>query len=206
MAGRAEPPPASAIVLAGGRSSRMGTPKALLLFDGRPLIAHLVAALRTRFEEVVVVASPALALPALPARVVRDDVEYQGPVGGLVYGLRAVTHDLAFVSSCDAPFLNLDLVSCFLSRAEGHDVVVGRWQGRLQPLHAVYRASVLPQLEQQLARGELRPVSLFDRVRTLVLGEDEIRLIDPEGMSFLNMNTPEDYAQALQLWQRNMGK
>jgi molybdopterin converting factor small subunit len=77
---------------------------------------------------------------------------------------------------------------------------VPHWQGRFQPLHAVYRRSVLPLLEEQLARGELRPIYLFEKVRTLRIDEDEIRRFDPDGSSFFNMNTPEDYAEALKRW------
>ena len=93
---------ATAIVLAGGRSSRMGTPKALLLFDGEPLIVHVVATLRRLFAEVVVVAAPGQSLPSMPVTLVRDEVEYQGPVGGIYYGLtgsrwgRQLRHVLRF--------------------------------------------------------------------------------------------------------------
>jgi molybdopterin-guanine dinucleotide biosynthesis protein A len=191
---------ATAIVLAGGRSSRMGTPKALLPFDNEPLIVHIVAALRRLFADVVVVAAPGQELPAMPVTLVRDDVAYQGPVGGLCYGLRAAGGDVSFVISCDSAFLNFDLISHLLSQIPQHDVVVPHWQGRFQPLHAVYRRTVLPLLEDQLARGELRPVYLFDKVRTRRIDEDVIRRFDPDGLSFFNMNTPEDYAEALKRW------
>jgi molybdenum cofactor guanylyltransferase len=190
----------SAIVLAGGRSSRMGTPKALLPFDGEPLIVHVVATLRSLFDDVVVVAAPDQELPAMPVTLVRDDVAHQGPVGGICYGLRAARSEAAFVTSCDSAFLNADLIADLVSRIPDHDVVVPHWQGRFQPLHAVYRTSVWPLLEEQLARGELRPISLFDRVRTLQVEEEEVRRIDPEGWSFFNMNTPADYAEAVKLW------
>jgi molybdopterin-guanine dinucleotide biosynthesis protein A len=191
---------ATAIVLAGGKSSRMGTPKALLLFDGEPLIVHVVATLRRLFAEVVVVAAPGQDLPAMPVTLVRDDVAYQGPVGGICYGLRASGGDVSFVTACDSAFLSSRLISHLLSQIPQHDVVVPHWQGRLQPLHAVYRRSVLPLLEGQLARGELRPVFLFDKVPTRRIEEEEIRRFDPEGWSFFNMNTPEDYAEALKRW------
>jgi molybdenum cofactor guanylyltransferase len=191
---------AAAVVLAGGRSSRMGTPKAMLPFDGEPLIVHVVAALRRLFGEVVVVAAPGQDLPAMPVTLVRDDVAYQGPVGGLCYGLRAATRDVCFATSCDSAFLSSSLISHLVSRIPGHDVVVPRWEGRFQPLHASYRRSVLPLLEDQLSRSELRPVFLFDKVRTLTIEEDEIRRFDPEGSSFFNMNTPEDYEEALRRW------
>ncbi len=190
---------AAAIVLAGGKSSRMGTPKALLMFDDRPLIAHIVETLRSLFGEIVVVAAPGQDLPSMPVTLVRDEVAHQGPVGGIYYGLSAARADVGFVTSCDSAFLNIDLISHLVCCIADHDVVVPYWQGRFQPLHAVYRKSVAPLLAAQLARGELRPVQLFDRVRTRRIDEDAIRRLDPEGRSFFNMNTPEDYAEALRL-------
>lgn len=190
----------TAIVLAGGRSSRMGKPKALLIFDREPLIVHIVATLRRVCAEVVVVAAPGQDLPSMPVTLVRDDVAYQGPVGGLYYGLRATNGDVSFVTSCDSAFLSAGLISHLISQISEHDIVVPYWQGRFQPLHGVYRRSVLPLLEGQLARGELRPVYLFDKVRTRRIDEDEIRRFDPEGLSFFNMNTPEDYTEALKRW------
>jgi len=195
-------PDASAIVLAGGKSSRMGRPKASLLFDGEPLLVHIVRALSHQFSEIVVVAAPSQELPFVPAMVVRDQVAHQGPVGGLCYGLTATGSEVSFVTSCDVAFLNARLIWYLLSRIPDCDVVVPHWQQRLQPLHAVYRRSVLPLLEGQLERGELRPVHLFDRVRTCTVGEDEIRRFDPHGSSFLNMNTPADYQEALSRWER----
>lgn len=189
----------SAVVLAGGRSRRMGRPKALLPFGGQPLILHVVRRIRSLFPDIVVAAAPEQELPELPAALVCDDVAYQGPVGGMCRGLRACKGAGAFVTSCDLPFLNLSLVSHLASRLPGHDVVAPYWKGRLQPLHAVYRRGVLPLLEQQLRRGELRPVSLYDKVRTLEVDEDEVRAFDPEGLSFFNVNTPDDYARARSL-------
>jgi len=187
---------ATAVVLAGGRSSRMGKPKALLPFDNEPLIVHVVATLQRLFAEVVVVAAPGQELPAMPVTIVRDEVAHQGPVGGIYYGLTAAAPGISFVTSCDSAFLNPRLIAHLVSRMSQHDVVVPHWQGRLQPLHAVYRRSVLPLLEEQLARGELRPIYLFEKVRTLRIDEDEIRRFDPDGSSFVNRNTREDYAEA----------
>jgi molybdopterin-guanine dinucleotide biosynthesis protein A len=190
----------TAIVLAGGKSSRMGKPKALLPFDNEPIIVHIVSTLRRLFAEVVVVAAPGQELPAMPVTLVRDDVAHQGPVGGIYYGLTASREDVSFVTSCDSAFLNPRLIGHLVSQISDHDVVVPHWQGRFQPLHAVYRRSVLPLLEAQLARGELRPIYLFEKVRTLRVDEDEIRRFDPDGSSFFNMNSPEDYAEALKRW------
>ncbi len=193
---------ATAVVLTGGKSSRMGRPKALLPFDGEPLIVHIVRHLKRVFAETVVVAAPEQELPLLPVALVRDQVAYQGPVSGIYRGLKAATKEVCFVTSCDAPFLDLALISHLLSEISDCDVVVPFWQERFQPLHAVYRRSVAPLLHEQLERGELRPIFLYDKVRTRKVHEDEIRTLDPEGMSFLNMNSPADYDSALQLWRR----
>ena len=198
-------PDATAVILAGGKSSRMGRPKSLLLFDGEPLIVHIVRALKQMFAETIVVAAPEQELPDLPAILVRDEVAYQGPVGGIYYGLKATSGNFCFVTSCDVPFLNLALISHLASQMLNHDVAVPYWENRFQPLHAAYRTSVRPLLKEQLDRGELRPVYLFDKVRTRKIGEDEIRRFDPEGLSFFNMNTPDDYERALQRWEELNG-
>jgi molybdenum cofactor guanylyltransferase len=193
---------ATAVILAGGKSSRMGRPKALLPFHGEPLIAHIVRRLQRLFPDIVVVAAPEQELPRLPATLVRDEIAFQGPVSGIYHGLKASTKQICFVTSCDAPFLNLQLVAHLLSQISDWDVVVPYWQERFQPLHAVYRTSVLPLLKEQLDRGELRPISLYPRVRTREIHEDEIRRLDADGLSFLNMNSPADYEAALQLWSK----
>lgn len=193
---------ATAVVLTGGKSSRMGRPKALLPFDDEPLIAHVVRRLGRVFAETVVVAAPDQELPTLPVALVRDDVAYQGPVSGIYHGLRTATKEVCFVTSCDAPFLNLALISHLLAQISDWDVVVPFWQERFQPLHAIYRTSVAPLLKEQLERGELRPIFLYDKVRTRKIHEDEIRLLDPDGFSLLNMNSPADYDAALELWSK----
>lgn len=193
-------PDASAIILAGGKSSRMGRPKALLPFDGEPLIAHIARALRGLFDDLVVVAAAEQELPPLPATLVRDELAHQGPVAGIFYGLGAARAPVAFVTSCDAPFLNPTLITYLAAQISDCDVVVPFWQERFQPLHAVYRRSVAPLLGAQLERGELRPIALYDKVPTKRIDEAEIRRHDPEGLSFLNMNTPADYEEALARW------
>ena len=188
----------SGIVLAGGRSLRMGRCKAMLPFAGQPLISRVVERLRDVFEDVVVVAAVGQELPPMPAVVVRDTVSYQGPARGIQEGLRAVSGEAAFVAACDAAFLDAGVIAHLSSRLPGYDVVVPCWLGRCQPLHAVYRVSVLPVLSKLLDAGERRPAALFDRVRTCRVEAEEICQFDPEGASFWNVNTPEEYAEALE--------
>ena len=213
---------AAAVVLTGGKSSRMGRPKALLPFDGEPLIVHAVRRLESLFSEIIVVAAAGEQFielssllrcqpdqPKEPNKpkitLVRDQVAYQGPVAGIYYGLQEARGAIGFVTSCDVPFLNLRFISYLISQISDYDVVVPYWEERLQPLFAVYRREVAPLLKDQLDRGELRPISLYKKVRTREVAPDEIRRFDPEGLSFLNMNTPEDYQAALKRWREQRG-
>jgi molybdenum cofactor guanylyltransferase len=190
----------SAIILAGGESRRMGRPKAWLDFHGRPLLTHMVERLSTRFDEIVVVGAPGQELPETSARVVRDEVEGKGPVAGLAAGLRAVSRPLAFVTAVDAPLLRLGMVDLLLREMREDDAVVPEWDGELHPLCAVYRPSkVLPVFEEQLRMGKLRLKEIFTLVKTRRVIGPVLREVDPEGLSFLTMNYPDEYEIALEL-------
>jgi molybdenum cofactor guanylyltransferase len=188
------------VVLAGGQSSRMGRPKAWLPFHGQPMLARVLDRLAPLFAEQIVVRAPGQELPAVDARFVEDEEPGQGPVAGLAAGLAAVTCPLAFATSCDAPFIDPRVVAHLLERCQPpYAVVVPLWEGRPQPLHAVYRADTAPVLKQLLAAGRRRPVDLYKEVPTLELPEEEIRALDPNGLTFMNTNTPEDFQRALAL-------
>ena len=191
-----------AMILCGGRSSRMGRDKATLPFGDETLLERVLRKLAPVSARRMVVGRRAQALPELPGdvQVVFDEVPDQGPLGGLAPGLRAAADAVPawFVTSCDVPFVSPSLVSFLGDRlADDVDVVVPRVDGFLQPLTAVYRPEVLPALEALFKEGGRRPVHLFDRVRTQVVEEDELAHVDPELLSFLNCNRPEDYRAAL---------
>jgi molybdenum cofactor guanylyltransferase len=193
--------PASAIILAGGRSARMGQPKATLILGGVTLIERTVAELARAFVDIVVVAAPAaeaIELPALGAvTIVRDDDAYQGPVGALARGLRAARHELAFACSCDLPMLRMEVASWLISLiGERDDAVIPRVGERLQPLHALYRRRCADRLDAMLARGERRLRTIADAVNARIVSEAEYRRADAEALSCFNINTREDYARA----------
>lgn len=191
-----------AMILCGGRSSRMGRDKATLPFGDETLLERVLHRLWPVCVPRMVVGRRSQTLPTLPddVQVVFDEIEDQGPLGGLAPGLRAAEDGVSawFVTSCDVPFVSPSLVSFLAERlADDVDVVVPRVDGFLQPLTAVYRPTVLPELEALFAAGGRRPVHLFDRVRTRIVEEDELAHVDPELLSFLNCNRPEDYRAAL---------
>lgn len=178
----------------------MGTPKPWLEFAGRPLLAHLVERLGNVFPEVLVVAAPGQDLPETPARIVRDEHPGEGPLAGLEVGLREAGREFAFVTSCDVPFLDPALALLLLERVGEADVAAPEWRGRLHPLTAVYRASTYSHAASRLRAGHRRVMDLLDQLRVVRVSEEELHRLDPEGLSFFNMNTPADYERARALW------
>ena len=178
----------------------MGMSKALLPFDGEPLIVHLVNRIAPLFSELIVVGAPGQDLPKTRARIVRDEVAYQGPLAGIAYGLRSLAGPSAFVTSTDAGFLRRELVAHLISRLGGNEAVVPQWEGHLQPLVAVYSRRVLSPIEAQLAEGDFTLRHLLDRVKPLYVDESEIRRFDPDGESFISINTPMEYERAVARW------
>jgi molybdopterin-guanine dinucleotide biosynthesis protein A len=131
--------------------------------------------------------------------IVRDRRPDRGPLEGIAVGLASLSRrcELAFVTACDAPLLRPALVGRLVELAEGYDVAVPHVEGYDHPLSAVYRVSVLPHVESLLSAGRLRPVFLFDRVRTRRVAAAELMDLDPGLESLWNVNTPADYAAAL---------
>ena len=188
-----------ALVLCGGRSTRMGRDKATLPFGGEPLLARVVRLLAPAVEEVVVVARPGQDLPVLPVPVVvaRDEVADEGPLRGLAAGLRAARTDALYATATDVPLLRRAVVDLLFARLEGASVAVAEAEGFLHPLAAVYRRAVLPEVEALLAAGARRPADLFARVETVRVGEADLRAVDPALEALANLNTPEAYEAAL---------
>jgi molybdopterin-guanine dinucleotide biosynthesis protein A len=189
------------IVLCGGRSSRMGQPKAWLPFGGELMLPRVVRTLRGGVDPVVVVAAPGQDVPPLPAEVdvVRDEIEGKGPLGGLAAGLAALggRADAAYLSSCDVPFLKSEFVGRVVDLLADAAVAVPRVGDYFHPLAAAYRLSVRDEVLKLLAADRLRPVFLFDVVSTRVIEPHEIADVDPDFRSLRNLNTPTDYETAL---------
>jgi molybdenum cofactor guanylyltransferase len=191
---------AGGIVLAGGKSTRMGTSKALLPFGPETMLQRVVRILSSVVSPVVVVAAAGQELPDLPADVIltRDERAGRGPLEGLRAGLRALpaTVDRAYVTSCDVPLLVPGFVTEMLALSEGHHVAVMEIAGFPHPLSAIYRRATLPFIEDLLAQDKLRPVFLYEQVDTRKVQPEEITA-DPALQTLRNLNTREDYEQAL---------
>jgi molybdopterin-guanine dinucleotide biosynthesis protein A len=182
------------IVLAGGRSSRMGTPKAWLDWHGTTLLRRACGVLaRGAAGPVVVVRAPGQELPALPegVRVVEDAREGRGPLQGILAGLQAVDADVAFVASVDLPLLHPRFVAAVCRGAEGVDVAVPHVGGFRQPLAAAYRPALAPLVQELVDAGRMKPAFLFERCDTRWLET----LPHPE--SVRNLNALQDYEAAV---------
>jgi len=200
---------AAGIVLVGGRSSRMGTPKAALEWHGSTLLYRTAALLaRTLSGPVVVVAAPDQPLPRLPidVQVAHDPVEGRGPLQGIAVGLAAVTGraPVAFVASTDLPFLHPAFVLRVLRTLDCRDVDVALpvALGHRQPLAAGYRTDLAGPTAELLAGGGTRPGQLFERCRVRALDEAalladaDLARLDPDLDSVQNVNEPAAYAAA----------
>jgi molybdopterin-guanine dinucleotide biosynthesis protein A len=199
------------VVLAGGRSSRMGTSKAALEWHKSTLLrrtAGIVA--RAAGGPVVVVRALGQQLPALPSGVlvVDDPREGKGPVQGIAAGLAAMRGhaDIAFVSSTDMPFLHpafIRRVLRVLDESESTDVALPVARGFRQPLAAAYRVSLAEIAERLVKEDRLRPAFLFDECAVQELDDEALRndpvlaALDPDLDSVVNVNTPADYQAAV---------
>jgi molybdenum cofactor guanylyltransferase len=195
-----ENPAAGGIILCGGQSTRMGTPKALLPFGPETMLQRVVRIAHQVVSPIVVVAADDQPLPELPAAVIvtRDEQPLRGPLEALRAGLKALPSgiDCAYVTSCDVPLLETGFIRQMLEFANGHDIAVVEIGGFAHPLSAVYRRTVLPVVETLLASNRLRPAFLFELVHTRRVGPEQITA-DPELRTLRNLNTRDDYERAL---------
>lgn len=189
-----------ALILCGGRSVRMGRDKALLPFGDETLLQRVVRIMTPLVEEVLVVAHAEQTLPALPdhVRVLHDEVEDQGPLGGIQAGLRHANADALYATGCDVPFIQPALVELLFERLGEAQIAVADEGGFTHPLAAVYRRELHPVVERLLAEDRRRPLFLYGEVETVRVEEADLRRVDPELHSLANLNTPEAYVDALE--------
>ena len=199
---------ASGIILAGGRSRRLGRAKALEPFQGEPMIRRVISRLSQVTGDLVFVVNDqeqASALPitpdnvSLPYKTAVDLYPDGGSLGGIFTGLSAADSQWAFVVACDMPFLNVDLMNQMLSLRDNNDAVVPRTDGYPEPTHALYNKTCLPRMEKRLQNNDLKIARFFDEVTMCFIEEAEVRDIDKDLVSFFNVNTQDDLDRALAL-------
>jgi molybdopterin-guanine dinucleotide biosynthesis protein A len=179
------------VILAGGKSTRMGRDKALLPYQNQPLIQSVIEKMRSVFSRVVVSVAGERRLDDLKVEQIVDHYSEVGPLGGITSALEQEKRSI-FCVACDMPFLNSRLIE-FLCGLKGFDAVVPNCQDRLQVLHALYSYNMLPFFQDALRTGQFRISDSFPQANIQYVSDQEIRSLDPEGTSFHNLNTPSDY-------------
>lgn len=195
-------PPVSGIVVAGGRSRRLGQDKRRLKLwgeSGPTLLQHTVDLLASLCAEVIVVLNDPEEWPQLSARIVPDVYPDGGALGGIYSGLAAASHEHALTVAADMPLLNVDLLRWMLAQPRDYDVLApqlgqGRARNRLgvESLHAIYSRRCLESIARQLDAGNPQVIGFFPEVRVRLVEPPQIAPFDPAGDAFRNVNTPDD--------------
>ncbi|MCK5734681.1 MAG: molybdenum cofactor guanylyltransferase [Candidatus Latescibacteria bacterium] len=185
------------VVLAGGKSRRIGTDKALLPFGGSTLLGRAVEALQSVVEKVWVIADSTEGC-CLPGVAVKKDVRPNcGCLGGIYTGLLAAETVYSLILACDMPFVRPEFLSFLAAHAEGRDVVIPKTAKGYEPLCAVYSKACLKPILSRLEAGRFKVTDLLGQVRVRVVGEAEIGTIDLDGRMFTNINTWAEYEEAV---------
>jgi len=187
------------VIQAGGMSSRMGEDKALKIFLGKPLIQRVIERMIPIADEIIVTTNRPAEYTFLNLRLVPDLKPGRGALGGLYTAIASAAHPLVAVVACDMPFAS----QMFFEGArrlmvkEEADVVIAKTDEGYEPLHALYRRETcLPAIESAIDADQWKVIAWFPQVKVRVLTPDEIKPLDPAGLCFWNLNTPEEFAEA----------
>jgi molybdenum cofactor guanylyltransferase len=181
------------IILVGGKSRRMGRDKAFITWDGAPLFEKVLHIFRESFATVLLVGGDLERYGKYGERILPD--LYPGSaLGGLYTGLYHAASDYIFVASCDMPYPSAALLRYLCSLKDGYDCVVPETAQALEPLFAVYAKSALPAMLNLLQSGNFRIYDLYPQLRTRLVGVTELAPFAEGGRSFVNVNTPDDFA------------
>ena len=192
----------TSIILAGGKSSRLGRSKALQIIEGKSLIQRVVDRLAILSTEIIIVTAHGEAIPcssAVRIKTVADIYSVKGSLVGIYSGLIASSSLRAVVVGCDMPFLSVGLLEYMTQICSTFDVVVPRIKDKLEPLCAVYSKSCLVPIQELLEQNELMITKFFSVVKVKYVEEDEINSFDPEHLSFFNINSQDDLERAKKL-------
>lgn len=191
------PLPVTGLILSGGKSKRMGRPKAFLPYEGSTVIGHIVSEIKDLFSEIFIVANEVESFEDLGVDVVKDILPHRGPLGGILSGLMTSSNHYAFVMACDMPLIDRRLVRELISRRQDNDVVVLSHPQGIEPLFGVYSKNCIKPLEESLFAGNL---SVQDFLSGLKAGIYEWMPERPDADAlppFFNINTPQDYSRVI---------
>jgi len=196
------------VIQAGGQSSRMGEDKALKPFLGKPLIERVMDRLKPIADEIIVTTNRPADYKFLNARLISDLKPDRGALGGLYTAVASASHPFVAIVACDMPFASKSFFEngIRLMVEKEPDVVIarinddsGKKSGGYEPLHALYRKETcLPAIEDAINKDLWKVIAWFGKVNVHEITEDEMKIFDPTGLAFWNLNTPEEFAEAEQ--------
>ncbi len=203
-------PKISIAILSGGKSSRMGTDKALLPIEGRMMIEHIITQVKDVGDEVIVITNAPEQYKFLRLPIFTDVIPDKGALGGLYTAIDAATHPYTLVLACDMPFVNRDLLRYMISLAPEADAVVPKIaapdgekkkSGMAEPLRAIYSKTCLAPIRKCIDEDNLKMIAFFRDIKLRWVDEEEIRKFDPELVTFMNANTPEEFREIKEIWE-----
>lgn len=190
---------AAAIILSGGKSSRMGTNKALLKINEKTNIARISDRLKPLFDDIILVTNDLEQYEFLGLKIVSDQFPGMGPLAGVHAGLKASEYETNFIVACDMPFVSGELAQALVNKSSQYDAVIPVINGKQQPLFAVFQKRAAIEIEQCIKQERLRMKHLLDRLNVLYVTEKDLEVnssLDLERV-FFNMNHPNEYEEAL---------
>jgi molybdenum cofactor guanylyltransferase len=187
--------PVTGVIVAGGRASRMGgRDKAFAAVGGEPIAVRTVRLFRRLFPQVLVATNRPDRFRGLGVETVADVHPGCGPLAGIHAALLASRHPHVFVAACDMPGLDADVIRYLLGRIGASDAVVPRWDGDVEPLHAIYAARCLPAIETSLRAGRYAMRDFLAAIDVDYVSEADLRGVRGAAASLTNVNTPEELA------------
>ncbi len=185
----------TAIILAGGKSSRMGFDKAFIKIEGVPLIKRQISLLKRIFKKIIIVTNYPRKYRFKDIQVVTDIIKNRGPLSGIHAGLKASGSFHNFVIACDMPFLNKRLIRYMIRHKNNYDLLVPKIGGRYHPLFGVYSKNCIPVIEDLLRQDKRKVSGIFPKVKSGFISERQIQKFDKDLFSLANINTKQDLAK-----------
>jgi molybdopterin-guanine dinucleotide biosynthesis protein A len=198
----------SVAIMAGGKSSRMGTDKSFVELHGKPMIEHLIEQISNLNQaETLLITNRPNDYSHLGLPMVSDVFPDSGSLGGIYTAIYNCKNPDILVIACDMPFVKSNflqyMLDCRTEENGPYDVIVPRVNDYPEGLHAIYSKQCLAPIKKSIAMDRLKVIGFYDEVRVRYLDEAEYHPFDPNGLSFFNVNTPEQLAEAERLTQQN---
>lgn len=190
----------SCIILAGGKSTRMGREKAFFRIGKKTIIEEQKDTLSHIFEEIIIVTNALNNFKNINAKVVKDIIPESGPLGGLYSGLAVSSNIHSFLVGCDMPFINTELIEYMIEKIGENDIIIPLSTRGIETLFAMYSLNCLETIRRQIELKNLRLMDILDFFKVRYISHEEIEKYDPKELSFFNINSLEDYEKAKKIW------